>query len=67
MTGEFWRDEQQWSAIEPLLPRNQPGARRVDDRRVIGAIVDVLKVGRRWEDCPPLYGPSTTVYNRVNL
>ena len=66
MANEFWLNDRQWSAIEPLLPRNQPGARRVDDRRVISGIVHVLKVGCRWEDCPALYGPSTTVYNRFN-
>ena len=66
MANEFWLNEQQWSAIEPLLPRNQPGARRVDDRRVISGIVHVLKVGCRWEDCPALYGPPTTIYNRFN-
>jgi len=48
------------------LPKNQPGARRVDDRRVISGIVHVLKVGCRWCDCPAEYGPSTTVYNRFN-
>ena len=26
----------------------------------------VLKVGCRWQDCPPEYGPYTTVYNRFN-
>ena len=66
MASEFWLNEQQWSAIEPLLPHNQPGARRVDDRRVISGIIHVLKVGCRWEDCPAVYGPSTTVYNRFN-
>ena len=66
MANEFWLNDRQWSAIEALLPRNQPGARRVDDRRVISGIVHVLKVGCRWEDCPALYGPSTTVYNRFN-
>jgi hypothetical protein len=30
-------------AIGPLLPQNQPGARRTDDRRVISGIVHVLK------------------------
>jgi transposase len=30
-------------AIGPLLPKNQPGARRTDDRRVISGIVHVLK------------------------
>ena len=48
------------------LPKNQPGARRVDDRRVISGIVHVLKVGCRWCDCPADYGPSTTIYNRFN-
>ena len=66
MAGEFWLSDSQWEAIEPLLPRNQPGARRVDDRRVLSGIVHVLKTGCRWQDCPSLYGPSTTVYNRFN-
>ena len=54
MANEFSLNDRQWLAIEPLLPRNQPGARRVDDRRVISGIVHVLKVGCRWEDCPAL-------------
>lgn len=48
------------------MPRNQPGARRVDDRRVISGIIHVLRVGRRWQDCPADYRPSTTIYNRFN-
>ena len=64
MAGEFWLSEAQWGAIGPLLPRNQPGARRTDDRRVISGIVHVLKTGCRWQDCPAVYGPSTTVTNR---
>ena len=66
MANEFWLSDMQWAAIEPLLPRNQPGARRIDDRRVISGIIHVLKVGCRWQDCPALYGPSTTVYNRFH-
>jgi transposase len=66
MTGEFWLSEEQWGAIEPLLPRNQPGAHRQDDRRIVSGIIHVLKVGCRWQDCPSLYGPPTTVYNRFN-
>ena len=54
-----------WKAdIEPRHPKNQPGARRTDDRRVISGIVHVLKTGCRWQDCPPVYGPPTTIYNR---
>ena len=66
MAGEYWLSDRAWAAVEPLLPRNQPGARRVDDRRVISGIVHVLKSGCRWKDCPAVYGPPTTVYNRFN-
>jgi len=66
MAGEFWLSDEQWCAIEPLLPKNQPGAHRQDDRRVLSGIIHVLKVGCRWQDCPALFGPSTTVYNRFN-
>ena len=66
MAAEYWLDDAAWAAIEPLLPRNQPGARRVDDRRVISGIVHVLRSGCRWKDCPAIYGPPTTIYNRWN-
>jgi transposase len=66
MANEFWFSDRQWSVIEPLLPRNQPGARRVDDRRVLSGIVHVLRTGCRWQDCPAIYGPPTTVYNRFH-
>ena len=64
MSAGFWLSDRAWAAIEPLLPKNQPGARRVDDRRVISGIVHVLKSGCRWCDCPLEYGPPTTIYNR---
>ena len=66
MAGAFWLDEAQWAVIEPLLPTNQPGAARQDDRRIISGIIHVLKVGCRWQDCPAIYGPATTIYNRFN-
>ena len=66
MAGEFWLSDRAWASIEPLLPKNQPGARRVDDRRVISGIIHVLRIGCRWQDCPPHYGPATTIYNRFN-
>ena len=66
MAGEFWLDDRQWAAIEPLLPKDQPGARRKDDRRIISGIIHVLKVGCRWQDCPGVYGPPTTIYNRFH-
>lgn len=66
MAGEFWLDDDQWAVISPLLPTNQPGAHRTDDRRVISGIIHVLRSGCRWQDCPSCYGPSTTVYNRFH-
>ena len=66
MGALFWLSDEQWAVVEPQLPKNQPGARRVDDRRVISGILHVLKIGCRWQDCPSEYGPSTTVYNRFN-
>lgn len=66
MSALFWLSDEQWAAIEPHLPKNQPGARRVDDRRVISGIIHVLKCGCRWIDTPSEYGPHTTVYNRFN-
>ena len=62
----FWLSDAAWSAIEPHLPQNQLKARRVDDRRVISRIVDLLKCGGRWQDCTSEYSPSTAVYNRWN-
>ena len=66
MAALFWLSDEAWAAIEPHLPKNQPGARRVDDRRVISGIFHMLKSGGRWCDCPADYGPATTVYNRFN-
>ena len=60
----FWLSEDQWQRIEPHLPRDVRGKERVDERRVISGILHVLKSGCRWCDCPPEYGPPTTIYNR---
>ena len=60
----FWLSDKQWQRIEPLLPTDVRGKDRVDDRRVISGILHVLKSGCRWCDCPPEYGPPTTIYNR---
>ena len=66
MSRLFWLDDEAWAAIEPHLPKNQPGARRVDDRRVISGILRVLKTGLRWQGCLAEHGLSMTVYNRFN-
>ena len=52
------------SGLRSHLPTDVRGVERVDDRRVISGIVHVLRSGCRWCDCPPEYGPPTTIYNR---
>jgi transposase len=62
----YWLNDQEWQRLKPLLPRGRRGAHRVDDRRVISGILHMLQSGARWRDCPPEYGPYTTIYNRFN-
>src|ERR1700751_5315428 len=64
--GLFWLNDKQWAQIEPHLPTNQTGPARDDDRRIISGIIHMLQSGARWRDCPPEYGPYTTIYNRFN-
>src|SRR5215210_1601570 len=63
----FWLTDAQFARIAPHLPTDTRGKPRVDDRRVISGIVQVLKSGampnippkanRRWKNCfsPALY------------
>ncbi len=53
----------QMRRIEPYFPLSH-GVPRVDDRRVVSAIVYVIRNGLRWRDAPREYGPHKTIYNR---
>src|SRR3954463_16521906 len=64
MSDFFWFSDAQWARIEPLLPTDVRGMKRVDDRRVLSGIVHALKCGGRWADCADVYGPKKTLYNR---
>ena len=66
MADLFWLSDAQWAVVGRFMPTNQPGARRVDDRRVVSGILHMLRTGGRWRDVPSEYGPATTVYNRFN-
>jgi transposase len=66
MANEFWMSDWQWAVLEPLVPMNRRGVKPKRNREVISGIVHVLKVGCRWRDCPEVYGPHTTIYNRFN-
>jgi len=60
----FWLSDEQWPQIELHLPQDVRGNARVNDRHVISGIIHVLRSGCRCCDCPPEYGPSTTIYKR---
>jgi mannitol 2-dehydrogenase len=64
MADFFWFSDSQWARIEPHLPMDVRGKKRVDDRRVLSGIVHALKCGGRWADCADVYGPKKTLYNR---
>lgn len=66
MANEYWLEDRQWAALEPLIPMNRRGVKPKGNRRVVSGILHVLKHGCRWRDCPELYGPHSTVYNRFN-
>ena len=57
--------DEEWAELEPLMPVKRKSA-RVDDRRVLNAILYVLRTGIPWRDLPEMYGPYTTAYNRFN-
>jgi transposase len=57
--------DEEWAELEPLMPTKRKSA-RVDDRRVVNAILHVLRTGIPWRDLPDVYGPYTTVYSRFN-
>ncbi len=64
MVEVFWLSEDQFERLEPILPTDTRGVARVDDRRVISGIVQVLMSGCRWKDAPACYGSHKTLYNR---
>jgi transposase len=57
--------DEQWQAVEPLLPVVRANGRpRVDDRRVINGMLFKAKDRGRLARLPERYGPWKTVYNR---
>ncbi len=63
MSDLFLLSEAQMRRIECYFPLSH-GIARVDDRRIVSAIVFVIKNGLRWRDAPREYGPHKTIYNR---
>jgi putative transposase len=57
MADLFLLSQAQMGRIERYFPLSH-GIARVDDRRIVSAIVFVIKNGLRWRDAPPGYGPK---------
>jgi transposase len=47
MSDFFWFSDTQRARVEPLLPANARGKKRVDDRRLLSGIVHALRFGGR--------------------
>ena len=62
----FDLSDEEWAAIEPLLPRAKRGPPRVDDPCVLNSSFYILRTGAPWRDLPERYGPRTTVCNSYN-
>jgi len=58
-----WLSEAPIRRIAPCSPQSH-GMPRVDDRRMISAIIFVTKNGLRWRDAPRECGPHMIIYNR---
>ena len=66
MANEYRLSDGRWALIAPLMPTGRRGVKPTRNREVISGILHVLKYGCRWRDCPEVFGPYTTIYNRFN-
>jgi transposase len=66
MADLFWLSDAQWAVMEPFMPRNRAGARRVDDRRTHFGECACDQERRPVAGLPTDCDPHTTVYNRFS-
>lgn len=68
-TTRFINNEQ-WSKLEPLLPKPKPGKLgrpQTENREGLEGILWVLRSGARWEDLPKRYPSPATCWRRLKL
>lgn len=57
--------EDQWAAIEPLVPKpSRTGRPPRDAREMMDALMWLLRTGAPWRDLPDWFGPWQTAYTR---
>lgn len=59
-------DDETWSRLEPLLPKQKTGRPPKDNRNFIDSVYWILRTGSPWRDMPEIYGPWKSSYNRFN-
>jgi len=59
--------DEQWECIRPCFPRPaRTGRPPSDPRRVMDAILWMVRTGAPWRDLPEEFGPWETVYGHFN-
>jgi len=59
--------DSQWARLEPLLPkRGGRGRPAHSHRKMVEAMVWILRTGAPWRDLPLAYGPWKSVYTRFS-
>ena len=58
-------NDEQWSAVEPLIPRSsaRTGRPASDRRLMLNGLFWILATGAPWRDLPERFGPWQTVYD----
>jgi transposase len=64
----FELTDEQWAPIAPLLPseRGRKARPAIDNRRMVNAILWILRTGAPWRDMPEHYPPWQSVYARFS-
>jgi transposase len=68
MRRRFELSDEQWAQIGPQLPaeRGRKARPARDNRRMVNAMLWVLRTGAPWRDMPTHYPPWKTVYTRFS-
>lgn len=61
--------DEQWTLIEPLIPKPLPGGRprSVQMRQVVNAILYINRSGNAWRMLPRDFGPWSSVYHYFRM
>src|SRR5438874_2525579 len=66
MQRRFELTDEQWATIGPLLPpeRGRKARPATSNRRMVNAVLWILRTGAPWRDLPPHYPPWKSVHTR---